>query len=434
MTTDQNSRRRSIDYPIHIGIIGLGGFAASHHEAVMQLERSGKCKLVCTCDPNPGMHIDRMATLEFAKRNVMVYDDYQDMLNKCTGDLNLVTLPTPVPLHAVMHRTCVEKDLAVYLEKPPTLDYHELDAMLATETSALHQTNVGFNFIIEVARRQLKQRLVNGEFGALRRVSFSGLWPRPRSYFTRASWAGRLMLDNRLVLDSCFGNAMAHYVHNVLYWAGCGALDEWGNVDEVHAELYRAHDIEGPDTMFVKARTHDRIELRLALSHACVGDHRHYERLVCDQATITYKTFDSYTIEWGNGNTETHRIPSVSLADNLEAHLAYLSGEHSVAHPSTRLIDSKPFVTLNDLVYLAASAIHQIPPKYTGILQTPDRTSEFCGIISIDQIFDMFLRDGKFPSDQLVPWSQHGGSATILDLPQLGETVREMLSQIGETK
>ena len=329
--------------PIRIGIIGLGGFAASHHDAVKQLESSGKCKLVCACDPNPGEHIDRMAALDFARRGVSVFDDYRDMLSVCASRLDLVTIPTPVPLHAEMHRACIEKGLAVYLEKPPTLDYQELDAMLAVEATAPHQTNVGFNFIIERARRQLKQHLVDGEFGALRRVSFSGLWPRARSYFTRASWAGRLMLNDRLVLDSCFGNAMAHYVHNVLYWAGHNGLDQWATLAEVQAELYRAHEIEGPDTLFVKAHTPDKVELWLALSHACVGDHRHYERLECDRAVITYKTFDGYTIEWNNGDTETYRLPAVSLADNLENYLAYLTGEHSLTRPSTRLIDSQPF-------------------------------------------------------------------------------------------
>ena len=422
--------------PIRIGIIGMGGFAASHHDAVKQLESSGKCKLVCACDPYPGEHIDRMAALDFARRDVSVFDDYQDMLSVCASRLDLVTIPTPVPLHAEMHRACIEKGLAVYLEKPPTLDYQELDAMLAVEATAPHQTNVGFNFIIERARRQLKQHLVDGEFGTLRRVSFSGLWPRARSYFTRASWAGRLMLNDRLVLDSCFGNAMAHYVHNVLYWAGHTGLDQWATLAEVQAELYRAHAIEGPDTMFVKARTRvpDNVELWLALSHACVGEHRHYERLECDKAVITYKTFDGYTIEWNNGDTETYRLPAVSLADNLEDYLAYLTGEHALTRPSTRLIDSQPFVALNDLAYIAAGAIHQVPANHVSVSPTPDGASEFCSIKGIDAAFDVFLRAGKFPSDQLLPWSQPGGSATMQELPQLGEIIRKIKSQTGVTQ
>src|SRR5690606_28291972 len=39
--------------PIRVGIIGMGGYAARHHEALLQLENAGEARLVCTCDPAP---------------------------------------------------------------------------------------------------------------------------------------------------------------------------------------------------------------------------------------------------------------------------------------------------------------------------------------------------------------------------------------------
>ncbi len=33
---------------LRLGIVGMGGFAQSHHEAVLALEREGECRLVCT--------------------------------------------------------------------------------------------------------------------------------------------------------------------------------------------------------------------------------------------------------------------------------------------------------------------------------------------------------------------------------------------------
>ena len=37
--------------PIRIGIIGMGGFAAWHHNVVKRLEDRGQARLICTCDP-----------------------------------------------------------------------------------------------------------------------------------------------------------------------------------------------------------------------------------------------------------------------------------------------------------------------------------------------------------------------------------------------
>ena len=37
--------------PIRIGIVGMGGFAGSHHNAVARLEERNQAKLICTCDP-----------------------------------------------------------------------------------------------------------------------------------------------------------------------------------------------------------------------------------------------------------------------------------------------------------------------------------------------------------------------------------------------
>jgi hypothetical protein len=149
------------------------------------------------------------------------------MLDAECGELEVVTVPTPIPLHAPMHRACVERGLACYLEKPPTLYHAELDEMLAVEARAARQTQVAFNFIVEDSRQALKRRILAGEFGRVLRAGSHGHWPRPTTYFTRSAWAGRLFLGGRPVLDSCIGNAMAHYVHSLLFWCGDSALLSW---------------------------------------------------------------------------------------------------------------------------------------------------------------------------------------------------------------
>src|SRR5947209_8700164 len=116
---------------LNVAIIGMGGFAGEHHRVFQALEREDECRLVCICDPRPDDFSEQQARLKFAARGVAVYRDYQRMLDAHSTELDMVTVPTPVPLHAPMHRAVVERGLACYLEKPPTLYYAELDEMIA---------------------------------------------------------------------------------------------------------------------------------------------------------------------------------------------------------------------------------------------------------------------------------------------------------------
>ncbi len=415
--------------PLRVGIIGMGGFAGQHHEIIFKLEQAGLCRLIGACDPKMAGFAARQTALRFAERGVRCFTDYREMLRACRETLDVVTIPTPVPLHAAMHRAAVEAGLAVYLEKPPTLSAAELEEMLAVEARAARATNVGFNFIVDPLRQRMKTRLVAGEFGALRRVVIHALWPRTDAYFARAAWAGRLRLHGQLVLDSCMGNAMAHQAHNGLFWGGSGTLWQWGEVESVTAELYRGHAIEGADTIFVRAELTNGPVLDVVMTHACDGEHTHGEVVECENATLTYLPFPSgptqCTIAWRDGRRETAPPADMDYTEeNFRVYFAYLRGE--MERPMTRLIDSRPFVHLNSLAYLAAGRIANIPEAYLTRSQTADGAT-LCAINSIASIADSFITTGAFPSAQGIAWAVPGGQATVEDFPRLGEVVEEMI-------
>src|SRR5687768_4212967 len=135
--------------PLRIGIIGMGGFAGSHHHAVARLEERGHVKLVCTCDPALHSFAKEQQGWRFSGRGVQVFTDYRAMLEACHTKLDLVVIPTPIQLHAEMHAAATSLGLPTYLEKPPTLDYAELERMIQADTCARKASLVGFNFIIE---------------------------------------------------------------------------------------------------------------------------------------------------------------------------------------------------------------------------------------------------------------------------------------------
>jgi hypothetical protein len=170
----------------------MGGFAGSHHNTVARLEERGIVRLVCTCDP-PGP--SRRSSRPGARRaRRAVFDDYRAMLDACHGDLDYVVIADPDPPARRDARGDHAFGLPAYVEKPPTLDYAELERMIAADRRARKSSLVGFNFIVEKSRLALKERLLSGEFGAIRGGTLSALWPRPASYFTRNGWAGRLII------------------------------------------------------------------------------------------------------------------------------------------------------------------------------------------------------------------------------------------------
>lgn len=423
---------------LQVAIIGMGGFAGVHHDVVAKLEARGELRLACTCDPGMDTFAERQAALDFPARGVRTFRDYREMLEVCAGDLDFVTVPTPIPLHAPMHQACVDRGLPVYLEKPPTLSWQELEAMLAVETRAAKATNVGFNYIIEPERQALKRRLAAGEFGVVRRVTVQACWPRPTTYYTRANWAGRLSLNGGLVLDSPMGNAMAHLVHNALFWAGQGADPwSWGEVRAVRAELYRAHAIQGADTVFLSSELDAGVELRLAMTHACAGSAANLETVHCDKATIYYNldvgaspAVRRLQVRWQDGRVEELKLDFPNFViDNFAAYAAYVRGD--APRPMTRLVDSRPFVHLNNLAYLAAGRIVTVSGAATE--RTPDGQArgEFVAIRDVAAAVDRFIAEGALPSVQALPWAVAGGGADVAQLPKLAQVVSALAADSG---
>ena len=410
--------------PIRIGIIGMGGFAGMHHSAVAKLEESGDAKLICTCDPRSAAFAMEQHTWRLAERGVQVFTDYREMLEVCHRGLDLIVIPTPIYLHAEMHAAATACGLPVYLEKPPTLDYAELEQMIAADARARKPSLVGFNFIIEKQRLALKRRLLAGEFGAVRGATLSALWPRPASYFARNNWAGRLMMHNRVVLDSCFGNAMAHFVHNLLFWAGGPDLFSWGQPAAVRAELYRAHAIEGADSFFVETDTTAGVTMRFALSHACAGASTHLEMVLCDKAVLRYAVGQRIEIRWNDGRTEMlANEPFDALVENHLDYYRFLRSE--TGRPATTLADSRAFVILNDLAHISSGRIAGIPANLVSGVRDEKEQKDYLNVAGLAAAHENFLVRGAWPS--LNGWGRAQGEVvTPADLPRLQEVVRAM--------
>ncbi|RYG24836.1 Gfo/Idh/MocA family oxidoreductase [bacterium] len=352
-----------------VAIVGLGGYAAQHHAAFERLEAAGLCQVVATCDP----------VLDSAR--VPTYRSLDEMLGRHANELDVVTLPVPVPLHAPMHRQVVDMGLACYLEKPPTLWWPEYEAMMAVESRAVRPTQVGFNFIGDPFRQGIKARIDAGEFGKLKDASLLAVWPRDDKYYARASWAGRKTLSGKPVLDNPLGNAMAHHVQNLLFLSGAN------EIVEVRARLLRAHPIESFDTAFVSAQLPSGVELRFAATHADSGAHFERETLTFENAKVVFTAWNRAEIH-RDGNVEhlVSEIPNhgAMLEHNLAAYLDGIA--------PTPLSACGPFVSLIDLAFLSSGGVQPIAPS---------RITQRDGKVSVDGLFDdlnAFAEDGIWPA------------------------------------
>lgn len=398
--------------PVPVGIVGLGGFATVHHRVIQRLEGEGAARLIATCDPRAAELLPTLADLRLDARGVAVLPDLAALLARHGTAMRLITIPTPVPLHAPMHRVCVEAGIPVYLEKPPTLDPEELEGMIAVDAAARRPTWVGFNFIRDPIRQRIKRDILAGVHGRLRAVRVAVNWQRTDTYYQRAAWAGRLLLDGRLVLDGPLGNAMAHFVHDALHWAG-SAQDAWAVPQRVRAMLLRAHRIEGADTVLAEIDT-GGADIRIAVTHAGGGKTPGCETLVCDEATIHIlpdERMRARIVRPGRADELiTDPDPQPAL-ENLRAACAL--ADTGDGRPATTLADSRSFVHLNALAHLSTGAIGQEPAcagTIPGILDLGER----------------FLTEGILPA---LPWAPSPRWVTAADLPRLRAAVEQLAAR-----
>jgi len=402
--------------PPRIAVTGLGGYARHHHLTLQRLEAAGLCRVVATCDPSPEKMLPQSADLNLETRGVKIFSSFAAMVDNVAGAADAVTIPTPIHLHAPMHRACVERGLPVYLEKPPTLWWEELESMISVESKATRATEVGFNFITEPARQALKARLLAGEFGRLRAASFWGRWPRPAAYFQRNYWAGKILLPDSPIplLDSCVGNAMGHYLLNLLDWAGPDAAS-FATIQEVQASLYRAHAIQGTDTVFAEARTPDGVVLRIGVTHSCPPESEgHAEYLSCDLAQLHYVTDRACVIHWVDGRQETIDLTTQGnwQERNFRRYFDFLAGHQ--AAPVVSLRNCRAFVAWNDLIFAATPGITTLAgPEITWhkdhSIPAPD------GIVAAVQDF---AESGRWPHESpALSWARPPGRVHLADLP-----------------
>lgn len=274
-----------------VALIGVSGYGRIHLQLIRECLARAEITLVAVVVINP--HEEAAAVAELKGRGCRIYNDYQQMLAAEHGQIDLCMIPTGIHWHAEMSIAALKAGANVLVEKPLAASLADAAAIAQAEQASGRFVAVGFQDYYESATQWLKSKVHGGAIGDLQEVRFLGIWPRPRSYYLRNDWAGRLNAGGKPVLDSPLNNAFAHFVMLALYFAGAARDAAGGPIGIEGAELRRAHDIESFDTAVVRARA-GGVKLWFGVSHACrpqfepeitlIGSHGraswHYEREV----------------------------------------------------------------------------------------------------------------------------------------------------------
>lgn len=248
------------------GLIGISGYGRIYLQLVLDYHRRGELQLVAAVVINP--EEEAAAVADLRKLGCAIYADYPTMLSRHGSALELCLIPTGISWHTRMTLAALAAGANVLVEKPLASSMAEVRDIENAARAAGRFVAVGFQDFYEPATFWLKRQLVDGVIGPIESVRFLGQWPRPRSYFTRNNWAGRLVVDGVPVLDSPLSNAFAHFVNLSLFFASA-RLDDAAEARVESAELLRAHAIESFDTAVVRLRTDDGVALWLGATHAC---------------------------------------------------------------------------------------------------------------------------------------------------------------------
>jgi|DewCreStandDraft_5_1066085.scaffolds.fasta_scaffold03790_6 predicted dehydrogenase len=170
---------------IAYGIIGCGGIAQMHAEAIRRLADLGEADLVAVCDTVP----EKARALAARYDVPHVFTDARQLLQ--SGLVEAVSVCTPHPSHCPLAILCAEHRVHVIVEKPLSVDLREADRAIAAARRAGIRFGVIFQRRFWPAAQRAHQAIAAGKLGRIILGDCLVKWYRPRAYYERDPWRGR---------------------------------------------------------------------------------------------------------------------------------------------------------------------------------------------------------------------------------------------------
>ncbi len=402
-------------------IIGVGGVVGSigpfHRAAIERLEKKGRARLVAVADPMADRMPAQKAELE--GRGVRWHMDYRGLLEN-EKEVDAVVIATPIPFHYEMAEACIARGFFINLEKPPVPLIHQLESLIAIDAS--RRVSVGFQLIGSRCVQALKALIVEGKIGEVREIRGGGCWPRLDNYYSRANWAGTMTLEGRPVMDGPATNAFAHLVHNIMFLAAPERHD-FAIPVAVEGELYRARRIESYDVACLRGRFAAQIEFSVAVTHATqlplpyrieVRGTRGWARLSNDGTVLE----TSCGIE-----LHEHETTQQLIDRDYDQLIDVIEGRQE--RFSTRLKDTRGYVSATNGMFISSGGIHDIDPD--SVRRGQGEAKGGYDVLNLRDAVQESLHSGKLFSEQNCSWALARPATISLEGPELGRLMAQKM-------
>ncbi|MDD7985325.1 Gfo/Idh/MocA family oxidoreductase [Lentisphaera marina] len=346
---------------LKIAIIGVSGYGKIIYDLCKNSEKTKDVKVIAAVIRTPSKCPDVYE--EIIESGGQVFSDAESMFSSMKGQLDLVCIPTGIETHASLSIAAMEAGAHVMVEKPAAGTVEEVDTMMEASKRTGKIVAVGFQDIYRNDIQEIKKKLLTKEWGEVKSVSVLGSWPRPKMYYRRNNWAGRLKSGDSMIFDSPANNALAHYMNLGLYLVGENFKSS-ASIATIDAESYRAYQIETFDTLICRAKTNSGIQFHYTVTHASaenfepivsIKTDKYKIVLACDSNKV-YDLDNKLITELEHNDTWTGRnniIPAV--VDKINGHDSFIC-DLSIARSHTLFINrlhsqNKANDFANDLVY-----------------------------------------------------------------------------------
>lgn len=242
-------------------LVAVGGYGGNYLREMT--ERDVGADIAGICEVMPDIE-EKFPVIR--ERGIPVFRSLQAFYAGHSADLAVIS--SPIHFHTEMTLECLSHGSHVLCEKPLCLTQEEALRMDAAAKAAGRFLAVGYQFDYQKDVLALKRDILDGRFGAPKRLEVVHAMRRGAKYYGRNNWAGRITASGREVMDSPFANACAHYFQLMTFLLGRDMRSACG-VAGLEAELYRANPaLENFDTAALRFETEDGAELLYYTSHA----------------------------------------------------------------------------------------------------------------------------------------------------------------------
>lgn len=235
-TTTKRTRTSTVSTkPIGIALVGMGGIASQHLDAIKALMPKAKLLAVCEVDENKAPTL-----LNSREMNTKVFSRYEELLHH--PGISLVDICLPNNLHASATMLALRAGKTVICEKPAGCSLREIDEVCAAEKETGQRAFSIFQNRYGVGVRTLQKLVRKGMTGRLLSAQVSVNWYRPDVYYSNG-WRGTWQGEGGGCLLTCGIHAIDVF------------LDIVGRPKMIFAQVgHRGHAIETEDVAQVLGR------------------------------------------------------------------------------------------------------------------------------------------------------------------------------------